>query len=98
MDSNHETVELDMEVASYAGFSADEPLSCSKIPVINEDIPVFKKAGDFPPLKSCVGQVVEFPDVLGTFSDDFQLFGCAEAEEPLRVLLNPTDDWVYPVM
>ena len=43
-------------------------------------------------------QVIEFPDVLGVAPDDFQLFDCTEAEEPLRILLNPTDDRVYPVM
>ena len=80
----------------YAGFSADEPLSYSKTPVINEDT-AQKQADDSPPLKSCVGQVIEIPDVLGIAPDDFQLFYCADAEEPLRVLLNPTDGWVYPV-
>ena len=51
VDSNHETVEIDMELMSYAGFSADAPLSCTKIPVINEDIPVFKKGWRFSSVK-----------------------------------------------
>ena len=97
-DSNHETAELDMEAGSYSGFSADEPSSCSEKPARREDLSAPKRPGDFPPLKSCVDQVVEFPDVLGTAPDDFQLFDCTGAGGPLRVLLNPTDDWVYPVM
>ena len=34
---------------------------------------------------------------MGRFPDDFHLFGGAEAEDPLRAILNPNDDWVYPI-
>ena len=46
--------------------------------------------------KSFLSDVVGFPDVIGQVPDGFQLFDCAEAEEPLRAILTPNDNWVYP--
>ena len=98
IDPYTETVEFEMEVRNYAGFSADESHSVLKPPVVTDDITVREDSNNFPPLKSCVDQVVEFPDVLGIVPDDFQLVDCTESKEPLRVLLNPTDDWAYSVI
>ena len=51
----------------------------------------------FPPLKLCVADGVEFPDVLGEVLGDFHLFDCTEAEEPLREIPTSDDNWVYHV-
>ena len=93
-----DTVEKVMGVVSYAGFSAGEPISEPTQPeTVSPSVP--KKCTDgFDPLKLCIDHVVDFPEVLGIAPGDFQLFDCTEAEEPLRILLNPSDDWVYPVM
>ena len=86
-----------MDVVNHASFSADEYKSILK-PTVSEEFGSTHEAPDaFPPLKSCASDVVDFPDVLGQVPGDFQLFDCAEAEEPLRILSNPNGDCVYPV-
>ena len=91
-------MEVDVGDANHAGFSADELKHASK-PNVPDGIctPIGIPIKSLP-LNSCESEVIEFPDVLGQVPDDFQLFDCAEEEEPLRVLLNPNGDWVNPVM
>ena len=90
--------EVDVGEMNHAGFSDDELKSTSKPNASGEACTTVETSNKFPPLKSCLPEVIEFPDVLGQVPDDFQLFDCKEAEEPLRILSNPTDGWVYPVM
>ena len=69
-----------------AGIPSNEP-SSSEI----------KKSGRFKPLKEVAAPAVEFPAVLGEVPGDFEHFDCDDAEETLRVILNPSDDdWIYP--
>ena len=42
-ETNCDMLEVEMEVGSYAGFSADKPLTCSNLPIITEDAPMPKR-------------------------------------------------------
>ena len=50
----------------------------------------------FPPLKVRVEDPMEFYAVLGIIPDDLHLFGCTTAEDPLRIPLNTSGEWVHP--
>ena len=44
----------------------------------------------------CVGNPVEFPTVLGIIPDDLHRFDCTAADDPLRLILNTSDNWTHP--
>ena len=90
--------EVNVDEINHAGFSDDGSKSASKPNAPGETCMAVEPPNKFPPLKSCLSEVIEFPDVLGHVPGDFQLFDCTEAEAPLGILFNPTDDWVCPVM
>ena len=50
---------------------------------------------DFLPLKVCVENPLEFAAVLGIVPDDFHSFDCTAAEDPLRTILNTSDEWIH---
>ena len=47
-----------------------------------------------PPLKTCVSNHGEFPAMLGIAPDGIRLFHCDAADDPLRNLLNASDNWI----
>ena len=40
---------------------------------------------------------MEFSAVLGIIPDDLHCFDCTAAEDPLRNILNTSDDWIHPM-
>ena len=39
---------------------------------------------------------LEFSAVLGIIPDDLRSFDCTDAEDPLRIILNTSDEWIHP--
>ena len=50
---------------------------------------------DFLPLKVCVEDPLEFSDLLGIIPDDLHSFNCTAAEDPLRIILNASGEWIH---
>ena len=46
-------------------------------------------------MKVCVENPLEFAAVLGIVPDDFHSFDCTAAEDPLRTILNTSDEWIH---
>ena len=88
---------MELDLAKCAGLSADEPIAATES-TLTDVVPTDGHIdGQFPPLKSCLSDVVEYPDSIGQVPGDIHLLGCAEDEAPLRSILNPSGDWAYHV-
>lgn len=90
MDVGHESISEICECSSKGKY----------VTLVGEDAPTSLAAENndaegFPPHKKCTESPVEVATVLGILRDDFHNSDCTSGEDPLRMLLNHSDAWVY---